>query len=74
MQIDPISAEDLRQRLDSAGYDIPQLERLGRALNVDLLAILAGWAHITAEMLIPPAEEVKPSIWRRIWRYLNGDV
>ena len=65
----PMSEVELRSRLDRAGYDVEQLTRLGKALDVDLLAILAAWAHIIVEVAAPPAP---PSLWQRLRAFLNG--
>ena len=72
----PISEAELRRRLDAEGYDIPALERLGQSMGIDLLAILAGWAHILAEVVVHPAAEpppVRQGFWKRVWRFLNGE-
>lgn len=61
-----LTAIELAWKLREAGYDVEKLEELGRALDVDLLEILAGWGPILASILAHP----KTSWWRRFlqWR------
>lgn len=71
-----ITPEELRQKLDKAGYDVSAIDGLGETIGVDLYPILAAWAPITAGLLIENANVIPLPIpkripwWKRVWKWI----
>ncbi len=71
-----ISPEELRRRLDRAGYDVDTIDDLSQTIGVDLYPILAAWAPITAGLLfentsIVPIIPRRLPWWKRLWRWFR---
>lgn len=69
VELEAISAGELRRRLVASGYDVGQVDKLGQTLGVDLLPILAGWAPVLVDMMRP--WQPRRRRWWQWWQWIR---